>query len=153
MKFSELFNLLLDHVVKPDGRKYMLIEIAEATGISDKQLGLYKRHEKNNPTLDTIQAIFNFFNVPMAFLDAHTPQEALDIIKAAQQLEASNMSHEPVDPQLRFRSPQGMDLSPRALNQVQEIVSWVIHREQALTKGEAEPPFPRFEPEEPDDTP
>ncbi|MDQ7035569.1 MAG: helix-turn-helix transcriptional regulator [Anaerolineae bacterium] len=75
--FSEIFNLLLEHVPKADGSKYTLVELSDLIGISRPQLTQYKSGKHNNPTLESIRAILDVFEMPMTLLDCDDQVEAL----------------------------------------------------------------------------
>jgi transcriptional regulator with XRE-family HTH domain len=134
MTFSQLFNILLDHIYHDDGSKFTLVEISRATGISPNQLSLYKRHQHDNPTIENVVAILDFFKVPMAYLDSPTELDAIRFIKKL---------NEPV-PQIRLRNSDGLELSEKGLMQIQQVVSWALAREKAIEKGDPEPPLPNF---------
>jgi transcriptional regulator with XRE-family HTH domain len=115
----------------------MLTEIAEETGISEQNLGLYKRGKHNNPTIENVCNILDYFNVPMAYLDSKSEMDAIHFLHDHLNSEA-NLA------EARYRNSQGMDLSSTALNQVRDLMSWVLESERAKEQGLPQPPLPRF---------
>ncbi|MEL6407412.1 MAG: helix-turn-helix transcriptional regulator [Chloroflexota bacterium] len=143
LSFTDLFNLLIDNIPDEGGDKYTLAEMSRQTGISVNQLGHYRRGTHTNPTLENVTSLLDLFEMPLAYLDCTNKVEAMTII----------IEHHPqgvvVDetselPSVRFRNPEGLNISDRALYQVTELLQWVFAREEALKKGEDEPPLPDF---------
>ena len=155
--FTDLFNILLDNVKKPDGSKHMLIEVAHGTGISEQNLGLYKRgkrdkenkeREKNkpvNPSIETVSRILQYFGIPMAYLDSESELDAIQFIH-------KHLNNENLLAQARFRNTQEMDLSPTARGQVMDLISWVVKKELAEQQGLPQPPLPEFKDKDEDNS-
>lgn len=141
LTFSTLFNLLIDNVPNAAGEKYSLTEMSRLTNISVNQLGHYKRGTHGNPTLDNVTIILNLFQMPHAYLDCINKVDAMKMITA---IHGPRHEESYELPPVRFRNPQGLDISDEALYQVKEILAWVFAREEALKNGDDEPPLPDF---------
>ena len=141
LSFTVLLNLLIDNIPDDNGDKYSLSEISRQTGISVNALGHYRRGSHTNPTYDNIVMVMDFFEMPLAYLDCTNRVDAMKMIttihpQEEEQEAASNL------PSVRFRTLEGLSISDEALYQVKEILQWVFDREEALSKGDDEPPLP-----------
>jgi len=138
--FSDLLNLLMNHCRKENGRPYSLAELSRGTGISGNQLGMYRRHQHNNPTLESIRSILDFFQMPIAILESRTQSEALAMITAVQN---GQKIHHPSQA-IANALPRETEPSDEGMEQMKALVDWVIRRERALLNGEEEPVPPDF---------
>ncbi|MEO1645199.1 MAG: helix-turn-helix transcriptional regulator [Chloroflexota bacterium] len=143
LSFTDLLNLLIDNIPDEEGDKYSLAEISRQTGISVNQLGHYRRGTHSNPTLENVVTLLDLFEMPLAYLDCTNKVDAMKMITEHHtQGVAEDTSSE--FPSVRFRNPEGLNISDRALHQVTELLQWVFAREEAIKKGEDEPPLPDF---------
>lgn len=143
LSFSVLLNLLIDNIPDNSGDKYSLSEISRQTGISVNQLGHYRRGSHTNPTYDNIVTIMDFFEMPLAYLDCTNRVDAMKMITKIHPQEEDHKEGSTL-PSVRFRTPEGLSISDEALYQVKELLQWVFDREEALSKGDDEPPLPNF---------
>ena len=143
LSFSVLLNLLIDNIPDEGGDKYSLSEISRQTGISVNALGHYRRGSHSNPTYDNIVMLMDFFEMPLAYLDCTNRVDAMKMITTIHPQEEDQEAASKL-PSVRFRTPEGLSVSGEALHQVKELVQWVLDREEALSKGEDEPPLPDF---------
>lgn len=141
----ELINLLFSEVLQPDGRQYSASDVVRATGVSHSFISMLRSGKHTNPSFAAIQQILDFFEVPMAYMDAESVDEAKAIIH----------NRERYGPHLavRFRKTEGLDLSPRALQQVETLIQYALAREKALDQGLPPPEPPQFHPPEDEDEP
>lgn len=143
LSFSVLLNLLIDNIPDENGDKYSLSEISRQTGVSVNQLGHYRRGTHTNPTYENIVMIMDLFGMPLAYLDCTSRVDAMKMITEIHPQEGSSEANSKL-PSVRFRSPEGLNISDEALYQVKELLQWVFAREEALKKGDEEPPLPDF---------
>lgn len=143
LSFSVLLNLLIDNIPDEHGDKYSLSEISRQTGISVNQLGHYRRGSHENPTYDNLVTLMDLFAMPLAYLDCTNKVDAMKMITAIHAEEAPGDGQSEL-PSVRFRNPEGLNISDEALYQVKELLQWVFAREEALKKGDEEPPLPDF---------
>ena len=143
LSFSVLLNLLIDNIPDEHGDKYSLSEISRQTGISVNALGHYRRGSHSNPTYDNIVTIMDFFEMPLAYLDCANKVDAMKMITEIHGEETPDDGQSKI-PSVRFRNPEGLNISDEALYQVKELLQWVFAREEALKKGDEEPPLPDF---------
>lgn len=143
LSFSVLLNLLIDNISDENGHKYSLSEISRQTDISVNQLGHYRRGSHTNPTYENIVMIMDFFEMPLAYLDCTNRVDAMKMITTIHP-QAEDRETASKLPSLRFRTPEGLSISDEALYQVKELLQWVFDREEALSKGDEEPPLPDF---------
>ncbi len=146
LPLHELINFLFEYVLKPDGKPYSNSEVADAIGISRPSITLIRQGQQENPTLNTVRAILNFFAVPSAYLDVKSREEAINILLSEQEEITFN---------LRLRNLKGSELSPRLLKQVKAVAQYAIDLYQAQEYGLPEPELPNFPSleEEMDDVP
>jgi len=143
LSFSVLLNLLIDNIPDESGDKYSLAEISRQTGISVNQLGHYRRGSHTNPTLENIVMIMDLFDMPLAYMDCTNKVDAMKMITEIHPQD-SDSEADSESPSVRFRTPEGLNISDEALYQVKELLQWVFAREEALKKGDEEPPLPDF---------
>jgi len=143
LSFSVLLNLLIDNIPDDNGDKYSLAEISHQTGISVNQLGHYRRGSHTNPTLENLVAMMDLFGMPLAYLDCTNKIDAMKMITEIHGGEIPDEKQSEL-PSVRFRNPEGLNISDEALYQVKELLQWVFAREEALKKGDEEPPLPDF---------
>lgn len=65
--FSERIAWLREHVRKPNGDRYSIDDVAATTGISRSYLYELTRGEKDNPSMETLEALAAFFRVNPLF--------------------------------------------------------------------------------------
>ena len=147
LSFTVLLNLLIDNIPDDNGDKYSLSGISRQTGISVNALGHYRRGSHTNPTYDNLVMIMDFFEMPLAYLDCTNRVDAMKMITTIHPQE-EDLEADAKLPSVRFRTPEGLSVSGEALHPVKELVQWVLDREEALSKGEDEPPLPDFSEEE-----
>ncbi|MEQ8677147.1 MAG: helix-turn-helix transcriptional regulator [Aggregatilineales bacterium] len=135
LAFSEILNLLFAHRTRTDGTPYRAADVARATGISASQLSLLISGQRQNTSLETARSIISFFDVSMEILNASTTEQAVTLI---------NQTSDDDLPVIHLRSHLSKDLSPRSLRQIQEIIEWVLDKENAERTGQPTPPQPDF---------
>ena len=135
LPFSELLELLFEHRRKPDGSAYKATEVAHGSGVSTSQISLLVNGQRQNTTIETAKALLRFFEVPLEILNAASQDEAVKFLKALPQAG---------EPLIRLRGPLSKELSPQALEQIQQLIEYVLAREQAVLEGKPEPPLPDF---------
>lgn len=143
LSFTVLLNLLIDNIPDEHGDKYSLSEISRQTEISVNQLGHYRRGSHTNPTYENIVVIMDFFGMPLAYLDCTNRVDAMKMITTIHPQE-EDLEADAKLPSVRFRTPEGLSISDEALHQVKELLQWVFDREEAVSKGDEEPPLPDF---------
>lgn len=136
LSFTTLFNLLLDNFMMEDNKPYTLTEISEHVGISITQLGKYRSGERDNPTIESVISILDFFGMPLSYLDCKSADDAFNMIE---QVKTSSLPSPTPTKVLN-----GVKLSEEAIYQVKEIVTWALARERAIEQGKPEPPLPDF---------
>jgi transcriptional regulator with XRE-family HTH domain len=84
--FGELLNYLFATKLKPDGTRYKLREVADATGISIGFLSDARRGNKENPPKEFIESLADFFDVPPAYFFGPLPEETASLEAALQEV-------------------------------------------------------------------
>lgn len=135
MSTQLLINLLFNQITQADGRPYTSKEVAEQTGISLSMISQLRTGKRTNPSLDLAKALLGFFNVPLAYMEAQSKEDALEIIK--------NRHRE--KPPIRFRGIENVGLSPKAQRQVEALLKFIVEHEKAVAEGRPEPDPPRFD--------
>jgi transcriptional regulator with XRE-family HTH domain len=135
---QHLINLLFAQTTKPDGRLYTALEVAEQSGISPSMISALRTGNRSNPSLEMMRAILDFFNAPLAYMDARTKEEAIDILN---QRTDAQLEH------IRFRGIGNEGLSHEGREQVEALLKFVMAYEKALVEGLPQPKLPRFDEE------
>lgn len=140
LPLDKLVNLLFIYVRKSNGREYINKDVASGSGVSKASLTLIRQGKQQNPTLNTIRALLAFFDVPSNYLDASSKEEAIQIIESKHK----NVSR------LKFRT-QDSELSPRAMQQIRDIVQYALEVQHAQEHNLPEPELLDFNSKEDDD--
>jgi transcriptional regulator with XRE-family HTH domain len=83
--FGELLDYLFATKLKPDGTRYKLREVADATGISIGFLSEARHGNKENPPKEFIELLADFFDVPPAYFFGPLPESAATLEAALQE--------------------------------------------------------------------
>ena len=139
MPIDQLINLLFTQITKPNGRAYAAAEVARATGVSTAMISALRTGRRQNPSLEIVRGILQFFDVPLVYIDARSIDEALEIIQNRDRYAKPKGF-------LSFRNASSdIGLSPRALEQIETVVDYIIERKKAQEAGLPEPEMPNFE--------
>jgi transcriptional regulator with XRE-family HTH domain len=122
-----LINLLFEHLRRPDGSTYTSVEVADGSGVSTAQISSLRSGRRDNPTLEVIHKLMDFFEVPMAYLDAKSEAQAIEILRYKDNL--------------RFRNTDSQ-LGIEEYEKILEIMRWIRADERARMEGKATPPKP-----------
>lgn len=115
LAFSTLLNLLFEHVRDGDGQTFTDVTVAKATGMSASSLSALRRNITNNPRLDNVKALANFFGVSLNYFAAQDLQEGISLI-------ANSRHQNQVDAELATRLT---NLSDEARDDLERILAWV----------------------------
>lgn len=122
LSVPELVCLLYKHRRKPDGGSYIDRDVSEATGISQSSLSAIRRGTIQNPRIDNIKALCRFFNVKLAYFEATSENEALDMI-------AAGRSEESYEMKLAMRLNR---LSEDARKDLERILTYVMRADRSM---------------------
>jgi transcriptional regulator with XRE-family HTH domain len=141
MSIAEQINLLFEVRLHPDRRSYTLQEVSAGTGISLAAISQLRGGRIHNPQLNTVRALCHFFDVPLRYFEAQTPEECYAILNAEQR-DLPKLS------EIAFRAA---DLSEASQQDLLTIIQWIRAAEER-TADAGLPPMPRLgrdsEPEE-----
>lgn len=115
LPFSTLLNLLFEHVRDEEGQTYTDAAVAKATGMSQSSLSALRRNITNNPRLDNLKAVANFFGVSLNYFNASSIEEGISLI-------ASARHQSQPDAELAMRLT---NLSDEARADLERILAWV----------------------------
>lgn len=141
----------LFEIVQPRGeeRQYSNSEVAAATGVSGTYIGYLRRGVRDNPSVDTVQALARFFGVrPSYLVDDDADEQRAASTEA--QVRLFQVLDDPGIRQLALRAAAA-DLSPTGLDAVAAMIDQVkiLEKDAARTRsGRARAPKPE-EPQEP----
>jgi transcriptional regulator with XRE-family HTH domain len=133
---AQRLNRLFE-IVRPRGaeRQYSNSEVAAATGVSGTYIGYLRRGVRDNPSVETVQALARFFGVrPSYLVDDDVDDEQAASIEA--QVRLFQALDDPGIRQLALRAAAA-DLSPTGLDAVAAMIDQVkkLEHEAATTKG------------------
>jgi transcriptional regulator with XRE-family HTH domain len=119
--------------VRPPGeeREYTNSEVAAATGVSASYIGYLRKGVRDNPSVDTVQALARFFGVrPSSLVDDQLDEAQAADVEA--QLRLVQALRNPAVKRLAMRAAEA-DLSPTALDAITAMIDEVRKLEQANT--------------------
>jgi transcriptional regulator with XRE-family HTH domain len=123
----------LFETVRPEGgaREFTNAEVAAATGVSATYVGYLRKGERDNPSVETVQALARFFGVrPSYFVDDEADEERIAAIEA--QLRLVQALNNPGIKRLALRAAEA-ELSPTALDAVTAMIDQVRLLERSAT--------------------
>jgi transcriptional regulator with XRE-family HTH domain len=128
-RLADRLNRLFD-MVRPQGedRQYTNIEVAAATTVSGTYIGYLRRGVRDNPSVDTVQALARFFGVRPSYL----VDDDLDDAKVASteaQVRLFQVLDDPGIRQLALRAAAA-ELSPIGLDAIAAMIDQVKKLEQ-----------------------
>lgn len=115
LKFSTLMNLLFEQIRDADGQVYTDSHVSRVTGMSQSSISALRRNITNNPRLDNVKAIADFFGVSLNYFSAQTEKEAINLI-------ANSKHKKSADVELATRLT---NLSEEARQDLERILKWV----------------------------
>jgi transcriptional regulator with XRE-family HTH domain len=130
--FADRLNFLFE-TVRPQGetREYTNSEVAAATDISGSYVGYLRKGIRDNPSVETVQALARFFGVrPSYFVDDERDTEHAVAVEA--QLRLLQALNDPGIKRLAMRAAEA-ELSPAALDAVTAMIDQVQRLEQAAS--------------------
>jgi ESX-1-secreted protein regulator len=128
--FADRLNFLFE-TVRPRGetREYANSEVAAATDVSGSYIGYLRKGVRDNPSVDTVQALARFFGVrPSYFVDDEQDAEEAAAVEA--RLRLRQALTDPGIERLAMRAAEA-ELSPAALDAITEMIDQVRRLEQA----------------------
>lgn len=139
--FADKLNLLFETVQPRDAhREYANSEVAAATDISASYIGYLRKGVRDNPSVETIQALARFFGVrPSYFVDEQVDEEHAAAVEA--QLRLVQALNDPGIKRLAMRAMEA-ELSPAALDAITAMIDHVRQLEESVApkpprKGQA----------------
>lgn len=73
---KELTNLLFEVFLDENGKQVTNAEVAKNSDITDGAISSIRTRDLKNPTINTLEAIASFFNVPLDYFKCKTMEEA-----------------------------------------------------------------------------
>lgn len=89
---SEQIKILFASVRHPNGRPFTLQEVSEATQISLGTIGQMRSGKINNPQLNTLRALAQFFGVPLRYFETRTREECYALLSNPMLLEKPTLN-------------------------------------------------------------
>lgn len=129
---ADRLNRLFD-LVRPRGedRQYSNIEVAAATDVSGTYIGYLRRGVRDNPSVDTVQALARFFGVrPSYLVDDELDDDQVASTEA--QVRLFHALDHPGIRQLALRAAAA-DLSPTGLDAIAAMIDQVKKLERETT--------------------
>lgn len=153
MAVKDLLEFLFKHIHHPKGRPYSVTEVADATGLSYVTIYTLLQGRSKKPTLPTVQALCDFFGVPLGFFECRSYDECYTALE--------NNRNDENDSEAGRGSPQlgeivfrAQDLSPEGQQDLITLIKWVQAAERERKAGRDVPNLPTSgEPLEEDEEP
>ena len=135
---ADRLNHLFATVRPPGGgREYSNSEVAAATQVSGSYIGYLRKGSRDNPSVETVQALARFFGVrPSYFVDEDQDEQRAAGVEA--QLRLVQALNDPGIKRLAMRAAEA-DLSPTGLDAVTAMIEQVKRLEEAAAQRRKRP--------------
>jgi transcriptional regulator with XRE-family HTH domain len=80
LPLAEQIIILFDSVRHPEGRPFTLQEVSDATGVSLGTIAQMRSGKINNPQLNTLRTLAQFFRVPLRYFETGTREECYALL-------------------------------------------------------------------------
>jgi transcriptional regulator with XRE-family HTH domain len=114
-------------------REFTNSEVAAETGVSASYIGYLRKGVRDNPSVDTVQALARFFGVRPSYLVDDELDEA-QVAEIEAQLRLVRALRNPAIKRLAMRAAEA-DLSPTALDTITAMIDEVRKLEQASARN------------------
>lgn len=128
LPLSEQIRILFDSVRHADGRPFTLQEVSEATGVSLGTVGQMRSGKINNPQLNTLRALAQFFRVPLRYFETRTREECYAVLSNPTLLEKPTLN------EIAFRAS---GLSAQAQQDILSLIK-VFQQEEKQRRDKSE---------------
>ena len=132
---STQLNILFENVLGEAKRPYTLQEVSDGTGISVSSLSQLRNGHIENPQLNTLRELCQFFGVPLRYFETKDEKECFAIIAD------DNEGNAPELNEIAFRAT---NLSENGQRDVLTIIKWVQAAEAQRKQGLDLPPLPHL---------
>ena len=133
----EKINLLFEVFVKPDGKPYTNVEVAQQVGISDRLIAGLRTKDYRNPTLGTLEALCNFFDIPLDYFTCETDKDArLYLARVKSGLPAYDPEQYKSDELVGEIMAKAMSMSVDARRDILKVMEWVEYGDKARPRIE-----------------
>jgi transcriptional regulator with XRE-family HTH domain len=136
LSFSEILQVLFTHSLRADGTPYKAADVARATGVSPAQISLLLSGQRTSTSIEIARSLLGFFKVSLDILNVTSTQQAQEFIIACRP------EHQPT---IRLRGTLGQELSTAALQQIEQLIEYVLQREYATRTGQSLPSLPHLD--------
>ncbi len=140
---KDLLDFLFKHIHHPEGRSYTVTEVADATGLSYVTIYTLLQGRSKKPTLPTVQALSDFFGVPLSFFECKSYEECYSVLENVQDADEAQEAL-PANVELGEIIFRARELSPEAQHDLLTLVKWVQAAERQREAGKDVPEFPPF---------
>jgi transcriptional regulator with XRE-family HTH domain len=124
---GEQLNILFQSVLHPERRSpYTLQEVSDATGISLGTISQLRTGRIKNPQFNTLVALSRFFNVPLRYFEARSPEECHAILAEDKQ---------DSEPELNEIALRATRLSPEGQRDLLTVIKWIQAAEREQKPG------------------
>lgn len=153
MAVKDLLEFLFKHIHHPEGRPYSVTEVADATNLSYVTIYTLLQGRSKKPTLPTVQALCDFFGVPLGFFECRSYDECYKVLENSKNEENDSVGgrNSAQMGEIIFRA---QDLSPEGQQDLITLIKWVQAAERERKAGRDVPNLPTSgEPLEGDEEP
>lgn len=120
--FQQQFRILLDTLRDPQGQPYTLSAIARTTELSEQSLAYLLEGRSQNPRLDTLRRLCNFYHISLDYFDCETEADCQAYL--IRQLSVSSIL-------LHDIAEEAAALTPKAQRNVLAILEWIRRARQS----------------------
>jgi transcriptional regulator with XRE-family HTH domain len=132
LPIADQLNILFEMRRNPEGRPYTLYEVSTATGVSLSTISQMRTGRIQNPQLNTVRAMAQFFNVTLQYFETASVEACYALLNAGRPDQPQPMS------EVAFRAS---NLSQKSQKDLLTIIRWIRAAEQQSESGEL-PPLP-----------
>lgn len=141
LPLSEQIRILFDSVRHPAGRPFTLQEVTDGSGVSLGTIGQIRSGKLNNPQLNTLRALAQFFGVPLRYFETRTREECYAL------LTDPSMLKKPALNEIAFRAS---GLPPQAQQDILSLIK--VFQEEEKQRRESSELFSGADDEQDEET-
>jgi DNA-binding phage protein len=117
LSIMDHLQLLMTHIVDETGRPFSVTHIARATGLSQQTLLNLLHGRADNPRLDTLQQLCQFYRISLDYFDSKSKAQCLHSLAIQGRLGVDPLT-------LREIELEASSLSPETAQNVLTMMAW-----------------------------
>lgn len=117
ISLAQQLHLLINTLRLPQGQPYTLTAIAEKTGITPQTLFNLLHKRNDNPRINTLRLICDFYGISLIYFESQTEQECMEYLRRQQ--------YQRTSPLVQELQREVETLSERGKRNVLTVLEWI----------------------------